>query len=65
MKEENFEVNGSFFDGTVEKIFSMKVTALNESLAKEIVYCLLGSKHKCKRRHIKINAVNKISEKDA
>lgn len=57
-----FEVKGSFFDGKETKTFSKKITAVNEGLARELAYCVIGSKHKCKRRNIKINAVNKLSE---
>ncbi|MEM0000745.1 MAG: 50S ribosomal protein L18Ae [Desulfurococcaceae archaeon] len=45
--------------------FVQEIRALNEKDALEKVYSLLGSRHKLKRRHIKIIEVKEISPEEA
>ena len=59
MSEIEFEVKGIFNNGSSQKTFSKIVKANNEKHAKEITYCLFGSKHKCKRREINISEILK------
>jgi len=42
--------------------FTKTVTAENKDEAKEIIYSLLGSKHKAKRSAISIDAIAKVEE---
>lgn len=45
--------------------FSLEVRALSKEEALEKVYSLMGSKHKLKRKHIKILEVVEISPEEA
>ncbi|MEM4428093.1 MAG: 50S ribosomal protein L18Ae [Zestosphaera sp.] len=45
--------------------FSLEVRALNREEALEKVYSLMGSRHKLKRKHIKILDVIEISPEEA
>ena len=44
--------------------FTVEVTALNERDALEKLYSTLGSKHKLKRHHIKINEIKNITREE-
>ncbi len=44
--------------------FTIEVTALSEEQALEKVYSLLGSRHKLKRRNIKIQSIEEVSIED-
>jgi len=44
--------------------FTIEVTALSEGQALEKVYSLLGSRHKLKRRNIKIQSIEEVSIED-
>ena len=55
-----FEVQGTTKLGSETRKFTKEVEALNENLAKERAYNLLGSSSKVKRANIKIEKVEKI-----
>ncbi len=57
-----YSVKGSFRMGRNIMQFTKTVTAENKDDAKEIVYSLLGSKHKAKRTAINIDAIAKVDE---
>lgn len=54
-----FEIQGIFTQKGKEKKFSKRIKALNENRAREQALSIMGSKHRLKRVHIKIE---KISE---
>ena len=56
----DFEVKGVF--GKDKKVFSKKVEAKSEKLAREKTLALLGSEHKIKRRLIEISEINELKE---
>ncbi|MEM2143887.1 MAG: 50S ribosomal protein L18Ae [Candidatus Jordarchaeaceae archaeon] len=60
-----FRVKGTFI-GKREKFMFMKdIRALKEDEAKEIIYSEIGSKHKIKRDHIRIEEIETIDPKEA
>ena len=59
---KNFEIMGIFLVKGKEHKFSKKLSALNEGLAAERIYTLMGSKHKLKRRNIQISEIKEVSE---
>ncbi len=61
LKQQTFEASGTFVDKGIEKTFTKLVFGFNERTAKENLFALMGSKHKLKRRVIKINEM-KLSE---
>jgi ribosomal protein L20A (L18A) len=57
-----FRVRGYFKMGkNPRQPFSIEVEAGNEAEAKEKIYCLLGSRHHCKRSLIKIEEVRLLN----
>ena len=62
LKEINYEIVGTFIEKGSEKKFTKQVKGFNENTAKENLYALMGSKHKLKRRTIKINEVKSVKE---
>ena len=56
---KDFEIQGIFTQKGKEKKFSKRIKALNENRAREQTLSIMGSKHRLKRVHIKIE---KISE---
>lgn len=62
-----FRIKGKFFMGRSVmrnnwQRFSKEVAGLNEEKAKERLYSELGSKHRIKRRNIKIEEIAEITE---
>jgi large subunit ribosomal protein LX len=57
MTEQMFEVKGTFRMGERWRPYTKKVSAPNETQARERTYTLLGSKHRLKRRYITVNTV--------
>jgi large subunit ribosomal protein LX len=55
-----YSVKGSFRMGRNVMPFTKTVTAENKDDAKELIYSLLGSKHKAKRTAINIDAIAKV-----
>ncbi|MDP6626305.1 MAG: 50S ribosomal protein L18Ae [Methanopyri archaeon] len=53
-------MKGSFRMGRNVMPFTKTVTAENKDDAKELIYSLLGSKHKAKRTAINIDAIAKV-----
>ena len=60
--EKTFEVTGTFLEKKQEKKFAKKVKAVNEKYAVEKILAGIGSKHRSKRRHIKISQVKEVKE---
>lgn len=52
-----FILKGEFRMGGWKQEFNKEVTASNEESAKEKLYAELGSKHKVKRRFIKVEEI--------
>lgn len=61
-KKKKFEVKGSYNVKGNEMKFTKIVDAFNSSHAKEQVLCVFGSKHRLKRRVIKIDSCNEVRE---
>ena len=59
-----FEVNGEYKEKKDWKKFKKNVKAESNSFAAEKTMCVIGSKHKVKRRSIQINEVKEVGEKD-
>ncbi|MFA5406828.1 MAG: 50S ribosomal protein L18Ae [Candidatus Nanoarchaeia archaeon] len=53
-----FEVKGSFRLNDKRQSFKLMINADNERSAVEKVMASIGSNHKCKRRFVKVEAVN-------
>jgi len=62
LKEMNYEIAGTFMEKGSEKKFTKQVKGFNENTATENLYALMGSKHKLKRRAIKINEIKAVKE---
>lgn len=58
-KSELFEVTGTYLEAKNMKKFTKRVEAYNEKHAIEKIMSLIGSKHKTKRRNIKITETKK------
>lgn len=61
---KTFRIKGKFTKKGREQIFSKEISALNEKLAWDKVYSLIGSNHKVKRNHIKILEVNEVKKEE-
>ncbi len=59
-----FRIKGKFQMGNVMQPFTKEIRALKKEHAIEIVMSDLGSKHKVKRRKIKIDEVKEISKEE-
>ena len=59
---KNFEIKGTFRENKAEKKFSKTINALNENTAREKTLSIMGSKHKVKRIHIKIESIKESKE---
>ncbi len=57
-----FEVSGQYTQKGKTIKFAMKVKAESNSYATEKVLCLIGSKHKIKRRQITLNETREIGD---
>ncbi len=53
-EEKKYEFSGKYFEGGEEKKFTKSLSALNEARARELLYALMGSKHRLRRRNITI-----------
>ena len=60
-----FRVKGTFIGKREKFPFIKEIRALKEDDAKEIVYSEIGSKHKVKRDHIRIEKIETIDPKEA
>jgi large subunit ribosomal protein LX len=59
---KNFEIKGTFRENKEGKKFSKTINALNENTAREKTLSIMGSKHKVKRIHIKIESIKESKE---
>jgi ribosomal protein L20A (L18A) len=59
-----FEVKGEFSERGKKKKFTKKVKAESHKFAAEKIMCLMGSKHRIKRRHIALSEVKEMGEKN-
>ena len=57
--DKNFEVTGTYLEAKNIKKFTKNVEAFNEKHAMEKTMSLIGSKHKTKRKNIKITEAKK------
>jgi large subunit ribosomal protein LX len=58
---KTYNLQGTFRMGRLKaRPFEMEVSAKDEAAAKEKVFSLLGSRHKCKKRFIKIESVKAV-----
>ena len=53
-EEKKYEFSGKYFERGEEKKFTKSISASNEARAKELLYSLMGSKHRIGRRNITI-----------
>ncbi|MDD1689445.1 MAG: 50S ribosomal protein L18a [Methanoregula sp.] len=60
MAEQKFEVKGSFLMGEDWMPYTKVIEAPNEKQAEERTFAVIGSKHKLKRRYIKIDGVKAV-----
>ena len=58
----NFIVKGKFKAGHKWEPFTKNITTLNNKLASEKVFSLIGSEHGLRRSLIKINSVDEAKE---
>ena len=56
-KEKSYRVEGTFRMDGVWRPYKKVIAAPNEDQARERVYTLLGSKHRLKRREIRVGKV--------
>ncbi|MEM3526425.1 MAG: 50S ribosomal protein L18Ae [Candidatus Jordarchaeaceae archaeon] len=59
-----FRVKGMFIGKKDKFPFVKDVRALKEEEAKETIYSIIGSKHKVKRKHIRIEEIKVIDPKE-
>jgi large subunit ribosomal protein LX len=60
MTDQKFEVKGSFLMGEDWMPYTKVVEAPNEKQAQERTLATIGSKHKLKRRYIKVDGVTPV-----
>ena len=60
MADQKFEVKGSFLMGEDWMPYTKVVEAPNEKQAQERTLATIGSKHKLKRRYIKVDGVKAV-----
>jgi large subunit ribosomal protein LX len=60
MADQKFEVKGSFLMGEDWMPYTKVVEAPNEKQAQERTLATIGSKHKLKRRYIKVDGVTPV-----
>ncbi|MBS3057182.1 MAG: 50S ribosomal protein L18a [Candidatus Diapherotrites archaeon] len=53
-EEKKYEFSGKYFERGEGKKFTKSISALNEARAKDLLYSLMGSKHKLRRHNITI-----------
>ncbi|MBI4053658.1 MAG: 50S ribosomal protein L18a [Candidatus Diapherotrites archaeon] len=61
--EKVFEAKGIIVEKGVEKPFTKRVGAANEKFAKEKILSAFGSRHRLKRRMVKITSIAVAKEK--
>lgn len=61
MEMQNYEVKGTMMLGDEWVPYTKIVSAPNENLANERIYAIFGSKHRLKRRHIKIDDIKPVN----
>jgi large subunit ribosomal protein LX len=59
-----FRVTGEIRKPNLKTSFKQEIVAVKPENAVEKVYAELGSKHRVKRFHIKINSVDEVSPED-
>ena len=57
---KGFRINGSYRDRRNEQTFSIEVAADNADAAKETALSIMGSKHRLKRREIRISEIKEL-----
>jgi large subunit ribosomal protein LX len=60
MADQKFEVKGSFLMGEDWMPYTKVIEAPNEKQAEERTFAVIGSKHKLKRRYIKVDGVKPV-----
>jgi large subunit ribosomal protein LX len=60
MTDQKFEVKGTFLMGEDWMPYTKVIEAPNEKQAQERTFAVIGSKHKLKRRYIKVDAVKAV-----
>jgi len=60
MADQKFEVKGSFLMGEDWMPYTKVIEAPNEKQAQERTLATIGSKHKLKRRYIKVDGVKPV-----
>ena len=61
---KGFRIKGSFKDIRNDQSFSVEVAAEDADAAKEKILSILGSKHKLKRRDIRIDEITELKPEE-
>ncbi len=56
-----YRVKGTFKMGEFKAPFNREIEAMDQKDAREKVYSLLGSEHRCKRQYIKVDAIVELT----
>ncbi|RLF52800.1 MAG: 50S ribosomal protein L18a [Thermoplasmata archaeon] len=59
-----YRVAGKFLMGEIWQTFRKEIIGNSEEEAKERIYSILGSRHKVKRRMIKIESIEEIQKNE-
>lgn len=64
MSELEFEIRGKYFEKGIQRKFTKRINALNESTAIEKAMALIGSNHKVRRKNIMIEETILIKKEE-
>jgi len=56
-----YRVKGTFKMGDFKAPFNREIEAMDQKDAREKIYSLLGSEHRCKRQYIKVDAIVELT----
>ena len=59
-----YRIEGKFLMGKIWQPFSKEVIGNDENEAKERLFSLLGSRHRVKRRMIKVETIKEVSKEE-
>ena len=59
-----YRIEGRFLMGKIWQPFSKEVIGNDENEAKERLFSILGSRHRVKRRMIKVEAIREVSKEE-
>jgi len=59
-----YRIEGKFLMGKIWQPFSKEIIGNDENEAKERLFSILGSRHRVKRRMIKINNISEVNKEE-